>query len=82
MLDFLSILQGLGVPVSTGLVIWFVYRNDKREAALVARIESLETRYAGTLEGTVKACTTELTKAGELFKRIEPQLGRLEHASR
>jgi hypothetical protein len=80
MIDFIAILQGLGVPVSTGLVIWFVYRNDKREAALTARIEALETRYAATLEGTVKDCRSEIVKSGELLKRIEPFILRAEHA--
>ena len=53
------------------LVLFFLYRDYKRELHLTGRIEALETEMRGVILPLVEDCTAVITKNTHVMERLE-----------
>ncbi len=68
----LTAVAQLGLPVV--LVCFFAWNANEREKSLLARIESLEDRMAGTLAAALDSATRVIGRNSEVLTRLEAKL--------
>jgi len=73
--DLVSMLKEFGPLV--GVVIFFIWRDWKREQHLSKRLEKLEDYYRGTLVHLVERGTTALVQNSEVMKWVGRVVERL-----
>jgi hypothetical protein len=81
-MDLIEVAKQLG-PFA-GLLVFFVWRDAKREERLGARLDAMQERYAAAMEGTVKNCAESQNKMSEavnsLVQTLPPAMTRLADA--
>jgi hypothetical protein len=65
---WVEILKDVGPFI--GIIIFFVWRDWRREEILLKRVEMLETYQKETLENLIEKTTTALTQSSECIKWI------------
>lgn len=68
MINFLELLKDFGPMV--GVILFFIWRDWKREDALFIRVEKLEEYQQTTLATLVERSTTVLAQNAECFKWV------------
>lgn len=72
-MEFIQVIQEFG-PLA-GVVLWFIWRDWKREDRLTGRIEKLEDEQRSILLPLIKEATNVIAQNTEVMERLEGALG-------
>lgn len=71
-MEFIQVIQEFG-PLA-GVVLWFIWRDWKREDRLTSRIEKLEDEQRSILLPLIEKATTVIAQNTEVMERLEGAL--------